>query len=113
MKIEDYRDQFSLWCMDVKQVDPRLFTPEEYQRQLSQFSATATRFYSQHASVTEPDYQAKIQIFLDFDELLKSLKRSASLVKAHRSNSFGMFDHRPEDDEKPQTKSLLKSRSFW
>jgi len=69
----EYRAKFEEFIAEAANI-PMQVVPKIYQMSLSRLSMRAADFYYEHADINQPDYQTRINIFLDFDILLKQYK---------------------------------------
>jgi hypothetical protein len=75
MDMKTYREQFDKFIQAAKNIKSEQASTVEYQNHLYELADQAREFYLNNAEFGEPDYQSKIDIFLEFDEYLKQLKR--------------------------------------
>jgi len=89
MKIETYKERFVELTEHAMKLSSSCKSKTELQKEITALSNEAVVFYKTNSEYKESDYQLKIEIFLEFDNFLKCLKRDfESHSQMSNNNSF-------------------------
>ncbi|MCW8399884.1 hypothetical protein OQJ26_13910 [Legionella sp. PATHC038] len=89
MKIETYKEKFVELTEHAMKLSSFCKSKNELQKEITALSNEAVVFYKTNSDHKEDDYQLRIEIFLEFDNFLKCLKRDFEpQSQVSKNNSF-------------------------
>lgn len=110
MKIETYKAQFVEFTEKAMRLSGTCKSKANLQQKITRLSGDAVEFYKTNSNCKEADYQLRIEIFLEFDNFLKSIKNdfllqsqdkkrglffttSKQIKRAHSDDSISSLDN--------------------
>ncbi|WP_454781076.1 hypothetical protein [Legionella sp. WA2022007384] len=110
MKIEAYKAQFIEFTEQAMKLRDHFKSTADLQQKITKLSGQAVEFYKENSDHKESDYQLKIEIFLEFDNFLKTIKREfLSESKEKGKSFFNSTKHLKKDDSHETVSSLENS----
>ncbi|PWY54956.1 hypothetical protein DGG96_14225 [Legionella qingyii] len=88
MKIEEYKAQFLEFTEQAMKLSNNFKSKNDLQQKVMRLSSQAVEFYNKNSDPKESDYQLKIEIFLDFDNFLKTIKRDVLFQSQDKRKSI-------------------------
>lgn len=88
MKMERYNIKFQQFTEQAKTMSRRCQSLGELKRNITELSCEAVQFYNKNSDYNDSDYKSRIEIFLEFDRLLKNLKREFTRKTPNNKSSF-------------------------
>lgn len=75
MKLETYKAKFVEFTEQAIKLSSNYKSKVDLQKKITSLSNEAVQFYQTNSDYKKSDYQLRIEIFLNFDNILKSVKK--------------------------------------
>lgn len=98
MNLENYKAIFDLYSTEASILKQQCNSYNEYEFKLSEICRDATIFYTKNSEYGERDYQSKIDVFLEFNQYIKFLKKNFIPPSERKSHSSVFFKQCVEQD---------------
>jgi len=112
VNIELYQARFNEYYKCAKRLPKECSSMQMLEGQLSLIGAKAGGFFNQNRNDNQPDHQVRINIFLNFDEYLKQLKREFNLSLGKKTSSCKFFDKNSLKSSGKKGKKLIDTLHF-
>ncbi|CAM2941174.1 Uncharacterised protein [Legionella steigerwaltii] len=107
MKIETYKEKFVELTEQAMQFSSHYKSIAELQKEITLLSNEAVVFYKTNSDHKESDYQLRIDIFLEFDNFLKCLKKD--FEPQNQANNKSSFFKKLKQAKKANTYESIPS----
>ncbi|MCW8443333.1 hypothetical protein OQJ19_14060 [Fluoribacter gormanii] len=109
MKIEEYKAQFLEFTKQAMKLSDNFKSNSDLQQKVTRLSGQAVEFYKKNSDHRESDYQLKIDIFLEFDNFLKTIKRDLLFQSQDKGKSIFASPKQIKQSDSYETVSSLEN----
>ncbi|QMT60647.1 hypothetical protein [Legionella sp. PC997] len=106
MKIEAYKAQFFEFTVQAMKLRDHCKSKNDLHQKITRLSGKAVEFYKENSDHRESDYQLKIEIFLEFDNHLKTIKRECLSPSKEKGKFFARPKQIKVDESNEKVSSL-------